>query len=102
MPQVLSGAPPGQSGAPGLVADGLLTFGGVWVPAGGLQPEVAGARVSAALHPSVDCGARDISGRGQRVLLSVSAFLLGAQSALLGTPSSGTSRAKPFGLHAAL
>jgi len=72
---------------PSFVADSPIKLSGAWLPPGGARHGEACAQGYATQHPTAACDGR--SKRG------------GTQSSLLGTPSSGTSRAKRIGLHAA-
>lgn len=80
---------------PSLLGGSPLQLSGAWMPTSGARPGEAGAQGSAALRPRADGGGRSKRRGPQRVWL-------GARCLLLGTPSSGTSRAKPMGLRATL
>jgi hypothetical protein len=79
-------------GTPSLLADSPLKTSGAWMPASGARPGVACARGAEAQYPRANCGGRSKRGGLQSVWLGVQGFLL-------GTPSSGTSRAKQKALN---
>lgn len=80
---------------PSFVADSPIKLRGAWMPPSGEQPGEACAQGFATLHPRAACDGRSKRGGPQSVWLR-------AQGFLLGTPSSGTSRAKRIGLRAEL
>jgi len=94
VPRTTLGERLARGDTPSFVADSPLKTSGAWMPLSGVRANVACAQASATLPPRAHGGVQSNS-RGAQ------SFLLGTQSFLLGLPSSGTSRAKPFGLRAA-